>query len=342
MGIDKPDVRLVIHIGFPDSLEAYFQEAGRAGRDGQESYAVALVAKSDVIGLKEKINHEFPSRDRIKEVYYALGSSLQLAEGSGEDEWFDFNVAYITDRYKWKPKEVLESVSFLEKADHLIISTHSDPRSMLKVLVDNDVLYDLEMRNPKAGRVTKVLLRSYGRLFEEFVAINEQVIAKRSGYTTEQAVAILNKLHKLEVLDYRPSTGLPKLTFVGGRMRKQDIHISKPIYETRIELIKERIQAALHFVASDKVCRSQMLLKYFGETDSKHCSKCDVCRVLAKIENGSIDIEAVKTSVEAETTIEELIAIHHDKSEKEVLKAVQLLLDNNELVYLMNGKISPN
>ena len=342
MGIDKPDVRLVIHIGFPDSLEAYFQEAGRAGRDGQESYAVALVAKSDVIGLKEKLNHEFPSRDRIKEVYYGLGSSLQLAEGSGEDEWFDFNVASITDRYKWKPKEVLESVSFLEKADHLIISTHSDPRSMLKVLVDNDVLYDLEMRNPKAGRVTKVLLRSYGRLFEEFVAINEQVIAKRSGYTTEQAVAILNKLHKLEVLDYRPSTGLPKLTFVGGRMRKQDIHISKPIYETRIELIKERIQAALHFVASDKVCRSQMLLKYFGETDSKHCSKCDVCRVLAKIENGSIDIEAVKTSVEAETTIEELIAIHHDKSEKEVLKAVQLLLDNNELVYLMNGKISPN
>ncbi|MFT4543910.1 MAG: ATP-dependent DNA helicase RecQ [Bacteroidia bacterium] len=342
MGIDKPDVRLVIHIGFPDSLEAYFQEAGRAGRDGQESYAVALVAKSDVIGLKEKLNHKFPSRDRIKEVYYGLGSLLQLAEGSGGDEWFDFKLASITDRYKWKPKEVLESVSFLEKADHLIISTHSDPRSMLKVLVDNDVLYDLEMRNPKAGRVTKVLLRSYGRLFEEFVAINEQVIAKRSGYTTEQAVAILNKLHKLEVLDYRPSTGLPKLTFVGGRMRKQDIHISKAIYETRIKLIKERIQAALHFVASDKVCRSQMLLKYFGETDSKHCGKCDVCRFLAKIENGAIDLEAVKTSVEAETTIDELIAIHNDKSEKEVLKAVQILLDNNELVYLMNGKISPN
>ena len=342
MGIDKPDVRLVIHIGFPDSLEAYFQEAGRAGRDGQESFAVALVAKTDVLSLKEKLNHEFPSRDRIKEIYYGLGSSLQLAEGSGEDEWFDFNLASLTDRYKWKPKEVLESVSFLEKADHLIISAHSDPRSMLKVLVNNDVLYDLEMRNPKAGRVTKVLLRSYGRLFEEFVAINEQVIAKRSGYSTEQATAILNKLHKLEIVDYRPSTGLPKLTFVGGRARKQDIHISKAIYEIRIKLIKERIQAALHFVSSDHVCRSQMLLKYFGETNSTHCGKCDVCRGLSKIENGTVDLEAVKTTIEAETTIEELISIHSDKSEKEVLKAVQVLLDNNELIYLMNGKISPN
>lgn len=342
MGIDKPDVRLVIHIGFPDSLEAYFQEAGRAGRDGQESYAVALVANSDIKILQDKLNHEFPSRDRIKEVYYGLGSSLQLAEGSGEDEWFDFNLAALSDRYKWKPKEVLESVSFLEKADHLIISANSDPRSTIKLLVNHDVLYDVEIRNPKVGRVTKVLLRSYGRLFEESIAINEQIIAKRAGYTTEQTIAILNKLNKLDVLDYRPSTGLPKLTFVGGRMRKQDIHISKDIYEKRIILIRERIESALHFVSLNKVCRSQMLLKYFGETDSKHCGKCDVCRSLAKVENEAIDLEAIKNSIKEESSIEELVSLHSSKTEKEVLKAVQLLLDSNELVYLMNGKISPN
>jgi ATP-dependent DNA helicase RecQ len=140
MGIDKPDVRLVIHVGFPDSLEGYFQEAGRAGRDGDESYAVALVCNSDVNALHDKLNHEFPSRERIKEVYFGLGSSLQLAEGSGEDEWFEFDLMAISKRYKWKPKEVLEAVSFLEKADHLVVSAFPDSRSTLKVLVNSESL----------------------------------------------------------------------------------------------------------------------------------------------------------------------------------------------------------
>lgn len=340
MGIDKPDVRLVIHVGFPDSLEAYFQEAGRAGRDGEESYAVALVGNSDINGLHDKLNHEFPSRERIKEVYYGLGSSLQLAEGSGEDEWFDFDLADISERYKWQPKEILEAVSFLEKADHLIVSAYSDSRSTLKVLVNSESLYDIGLRNPKVGRLTKILLRSYGRLFEDFVPINEQLLGRRSGYTHEQAVAILNKLHKLEVLDYRPSTGLPKLIFVGGRMRKQDILISKDIYEYRIKLIQERIQSALHFVKADKVCRSQMLLKYFGESESMHCGKCDVCLGLSKVTDDEIDLESVKSEIDSETSIEELISKLNDRSEKEVLKAVQVLLDNNELVYLMNGKVA--
>ncbi len=206
--------------------------------------------------------------------------------------------------------------------------------------MNNEVLYDVEMRNPKVGRLTKVLLRSYGRLFEDHIPINEQLIAKRSGYTTDQAIAILQKLHKLKVLDYRPSTGLPKLNFVGGRMRKQDIHISKAIYENRIELIQDRIRAALHFAKADKVCRSQMLLKYFGESNSKHCGKCDVCRGLSKLTDEGIDLESVKSSIDTETSIEELLSKLQDKPEKEVLKAVQMLLDNNELVYLMNGKVA--
>jgi len=340
MGIDKPDVRLVIHVGFPDSLEGYFQEAGRVGRDGAESFAVALVNNHDITELKEKLNHEFPTRERIKEVYYSIGSSLQLAEGSGIDEWFDFDLAALSDRYKWNPKEIMEAVSFLEKADHLIISANSDPRSQLKIRVNHDTLYDLEMRNPKVGRLTKVLLRSYGRMFEEFVSINETLIAKRAGYSTEQTVAILDKLHKLEVADYRPSTGLPKLSFVGGRVRKQDIHISKEVYEVRINLIRERIKAALHFAQSDKVCRSQMLLKYFGETDSQSCGKCDVCRGLSKFNLNEEDVELVKSAINSETSLEDLFGMI-EKPEKEILKAVQLLLDNNELVYHMNGKVGP-
>ncbi len=340
MGIDKPDVRTVIHIGFPDSLEAYFQEAGRAGRDGAEGYAVSLVGKSHIIDLRKRLEQDFPDRDRIKSTYYALGSFFQIAEGGGEEEWFDFDLAAFSIRYNWKSKEVLAAISFLEKADHLLIRANSDHRSTVKFLVVNDVVYDLEVRNPKVGRLTKVLLRSYGRLFEDAIAINERLIAKRSAYSLDQVVAILTKLHELKVIDYRPNTELPRITFIGGRLRKQDIHISKDIYEYRIELIRERIKSALHFVEDDKVCRSQMLLKYFGETESQHCGKCDVCRGLSKQELDNNAIESIKQSVKSETSIDELLLKFEDKNEKQVLKALQLLLDNNELVYLMNGKVA--
>lgn len=340
MGIDKPNVRLVAHIGFPDNLESYFQEAGRAGRDEKNAFCVALVAKADIAELEKRRDSEFPSRERIKDIYYALGSNFQLAEGSGTDEWFNLDVSEFANRYNWKPKEILTAISFLEKSDHLLLTASSETRSTFKISVDKDTLYQIELRNPKVGKLIKILMRSYGRLFEEHVPINEKLVAKRVGYSLKQVIATLEKLHKINVAEYKPATQLPQLTFVGGRVRKQDILISKSIYEDRIKLIQQRISAAIHFVSTEHVCRSQMLLKYFGETESKHCGKCDVCRKLSKAESASVSKENILSSIKSETSIESIVQSISGNSETDVLKTIQEMLDNNELVYAMNGKVT--
>lgn len=340
MGIDKPDVRTVIHIGFPDSLEAYFQEAGRAGRDGNESYAVALISNVHKSELLKRLNQEFPTREQIKNVYHALGRLFQVAEGSGDEEWYDFDVADFATKLGNKPKEIMTAISFLEKAGHIQLSANADPRSRLKILTSSETIQELTNRNPKSGRLLRSLLRSYGRLFEDHIPINEEVLAKRSGFELEQTITILQKLHSLKLVDYKPSSGLPKLTFIGGRIPKQNVSLSKEVYEKRIVLYKERISAALHFIQTDKICRSQMLLKYFGETDSNHCGKCDVCRGLSKESIAEVDLTKIRNSVQAETSIDELISLFENRSEKQVLKGVQQLLDNNELIYLMNGNVT--
>lgn len=342
MGIDKPDVRTVVHIGFPDSLEAYFQEAGRAGRDGHTSYAIALVNGRDIEDMRSRLDHVFPTREFISGVYNALGNWFHLANGSGLDEWFDLDIARFCERYSWRPQEVLQSISFLEKADHLILSNHNDPRSTLRILIHHDQLYDLELRNPRTARVTKVLLRSYSGLFEQQVPISEATLASRSGYGVDETKLILERLQKAKVIDYRPSKGLPKLNFVNGKLPKGHLYIPTELYEKRMITVRATLSTAVHYMESRLVCRSRLLLTYFGENETVNCGKCDVCIGRSSVHISTQDSNRLRKRMTAlleaqDSTLETLSSALPDHDENHILHTLQLMLDDGVLSYGTDG-----
>ncbi len=349
MGIDKANVRTVIHLGFPESLEAYFQEAGRAGRDGAKSYAVALIMNDDVKNLRDRLENVFPAREYIGMVYNALGNFFQLANGSGLDEWFEFDIREFCERYTLKPNEVLQSISFLEKADHLIMSSHSDLRSTVRFTMNSNEIYDLEVRNPRTARVTKVLIRSYARVFEDYIPINEKQIAKRSGFDLKETMTILHKLHTAKVLDYKPSRGLPKINFVNGRLPKSQLLITKELYEKRKTAILATLRAVINYMESRLICRSRLLLSYFGELETPPCGQCEIC-IGTKGQQVSIDdLNSVRTQIIplllTEKPLEYVVNAIPEFSEKQLLKCIQLLMDDGEIEYLQNGNLkasSPN
>lgn len=341
MGIDKPNVRTVLHLGFPDSLEAYFQEAGRAGRDGHKSYAVALIQSKDIEDLRRRMVNIFPSRDFIKNVYNALASCFHIANGSGQEEWFELDMAEFCKKYGWKSAEVLQSISFLEKADHLLLSTHNDTRSTLQFTIPHEQLHDLEVRNPNAARVTKVLMRSYSRLFDGPVPISEKTIANRAGFDMKITLEILHRLNKARVIDYRPSRGLPRINFVNGRVPKDHLYITHEMYEKRRLIIVQTISAALHYTESQLICRSQLLLRYFGEYEAKTCGQCDVCLEAKGTSLRQDQFDHIRARLlnimSSPISVQDASCQITDVPFKHVVRAMQLMIDNGSIAYLPDG-----
>lgn len=277
MGIDKPDVRIVIHMDLPDSIEAYFQEAGRAGRDGQKAYAVILYAKSDKTTLHKRIPDIFPEKEYIRDVYEHLQYYYQMAMGDGLDCVREFNIEDFCRKFKYFPVPVDSALRILTQAGYLEYTAEQDSTSRILFTIRRDELYRLREMGEDMDRLIQAVLRSYTGVFTDYTYINEDSLAIRTGLTRRQIYEMLVHLAKLRIVSYIPHKKTPYIIYTRERVEAQRIHISPEVYEHRKARYETRINAMLDYVTNDTVCRSRMLLDYFGERNEHNCGQCDTC-----------------------------------------------------------------
>ena len=282
MGIDKPDVRIVIHMDLPDSIEAYFQEAGRAGRDGQKAYAVILYAKADKTTLHKRIPDTFPEKEYIKDVYEHLQYYYQMAMGDGLDCVREFNIEDFCRKFKYFPVPVDSALKILTQAGYLEYTGEQDNTSRLLFTIRRDELYRLREMGDDMDKLIQTVLRSYTGVFTDYTYINEDSLAIRTGLTRRQIYEQLVHLAKLRIGSYIPRKKTPYIIYTRERIEAQLIHISPEIYEERKARYETRINAMLEYVTNDTLCRSRMLLDYFGEKNEHNCGQCDTCIGLRK------------------------------------------------------------
>lgn len=277
MGIDKPDVRLVVHMDVPDSPEAYFQEAGRAGRDGRKAYAVLLYNASDKTKLMKRIPDTFPDREFIKEIYEHICYYYQMAMGDGLNVTREFNLNEFCRNFKHFPVPTDSALRILTRAGYLEYIDEQENDSRLIFLVRRDELYHLDGLEPEYESLLQAVLRSYGGVFSDYITIDETLLGKQTGLSRDMVYRGLIALGKRRIISYIPYKKTPYIRFAQKRVETERIFISREIYENRKEKYEARIQAMIDYATRDDLCRSRMLLAYFGETSEENCLACDVC-----------------------------------------------------------------
>ncbi|WP_025883187.1 RecQ family ATP-dependent DNA helicase [Segatella paludivivens] len=277
MGIDKPNVRIVIHIDCPDSIEAYFQEAGRAGRDGKKAYAVLLYNDGDCRKLHKRVTDNFPEKEYVRKVYDSLAYFYQIGVGSGIGHTFAFDIGKFCHNFGLSMILVDSSLRILERAGYIVYENDPKNSARLIFLLSRNQLYILENLTNNEDKVITTLLRLYGGLFNDYTYIDEVLVAQKSGLTQQQVYLILKNLTMKRIIHFIPQRKTPYISYSKSRDDGERIIISKSVYEDRkIEFVK-RIEAIIEYAKNDNVCRSRQLLRYFGETDSNDCGLCDVC-----------------------------------------------------------------
>lgn len=343
MGIDKPDVRFVLHVDVPDSLEAYFQEAGRAGRDGRNSVAVMLYNNTDKVRLKKGIAEKFPSLDLIRRIYNALCNYLQIAVGFGKGMTYNFDLVDFSTRYHFSFVNVLNSLKILEQDGYLVHTDELNRPPMVYFRVGRDDLYKFQVSNMKFDSFIKLLLRSYTGMFNEYVPINEDLLAKRANTTRDVIYNYLSALSSQKIIHFIPQRNTPFIVFERERIDWSRLKIKKENYDIRKKQYEKQVKAVLDYAEKKGTCRSQLLLEYFGETDSTRCGKCDVCEELNQLKISNVEFERISDDIKK--LLEKKALFQHELffkirgNEDHIQTVIRWLLDRGKLVVRVDDKV---
>lgn len=342
MGIDKPEVRTVVHLDLPDSLEAYFQEAGRAGRDEKKAYAVVLFNNSDIAKMRKRVADTFPEKDMVRKVYKALGDYYEIAEGYGLDAVFPFDLADFCSKFKLPMLVAYNSLKILQQAGYLELTDEQDNSSRVLVIVNKDDLYNIKFTADQ-DKMLHVLLRSYTGLFTDYAYISEEIIAGRLNWNKEKVYDILVELSKERVIQFIPRKKIPFVTYIHEREDPQRLNLGKEAYDNRKERYINRAKSVLDYVKEQNVCRSQVLLAYFGETNNKPCGQCDICLKQKEQQVTEADFDKIRLAVlellsSKTLSIEEIISQLPFKEAK-IIQVVRFLIDQKILTQDKNMKL---
>lgn len=336
MGIDKPDVRLVVHIDLPDSIEAYFQEAGRAGRDGGNARSIILYSNSDEAKLNKRIKDNYPEKEYLLTIYEHLQYFFQMAMGDGMGCIYDFNLEEFCIRFKHFPIQAHSALSILTQTGFIEYTEEQDNPSRILFTVRRDELYKLREMDSDAEKVLNTLLRSYTGLFTDYAHINESIIAQKTGLTRQRVYDILLIFSKRRIINYIPRKKTPYLIYTRERVDQSRLVIPKAVYEDRKESYIKRVTAILDYVKDQEHCRSRQLLHYFGEHNEDDCDQCDVCithRKNTPIDTDELTRQILSTLKEGPLNIRTLCeTLSHIDNQKQLLQHIRFLIDENILI----------
>ena len=340
MGIDKPDVRLVIHADVPDSPEAYFQEAGRAGRDGMKAYAVLLFCARDKITLKQRVSDTFPEKSYIRKIYEDINFYYQMAMGDGRGCTFAFNIDEFCRNFKHFPVQTDSALKILTRAGYLEYTDEQDNASRIMFTITKEELYRIREQSEDTEKLIRILLRSYTGLFTDYAYISEDNLSTRSGLSKQQIYETLLSLSRQHILHYIPAKKTPYIIYTRERQETERVYLSKEVYEDRKESYVQRINAMIEYAESENRCRSRMLLRYFGEKNEHNCGQCDVC--LQQHQSGLKSGEFESISQQLQALLKEnplLLQEIKDKMqvpENHLMKVVSYLV-SEEIIRQENG-----